>query len=239
MDLAEVNRIDIFIISLLFLSLCTGWRKGFLRSMTAPIFFVLFCIVGVIHFDLTRNIVHTFLVVTIGTTVFSLLFKSLFLLGRHHVKKDFRDSTFLFSRLLGSIVNLSWNGTLLLIVVLIITITSSSGLAKITAQSHSYNYANAYIVNRIPIARNIFLTLNILQQANLPAELTKSPEYKAFFKNPKVRDLRSDRHISDLIQNKNIFGLLSNERVKSILNDNALMQDLTVLSKKAYDMQAE
>jgi hypothetical protein len=238
MNLTELNRIDICIIALLLLSLCTGWRKGFLRSMTAPIFFAIFSIIGVIHFDLTANIVHTFLIVATGTLVSSLIFKSLFLAGRRHIKKDFRDSTFLFSRLLGSIVNLSWNGTLLLIALLIITITSSSDLAAISTRSHSYNYANAYIINRIPIARNVFLTLNILQEANMPAELTESPEYKAFFENPKVKDLRSDAHISNLIQNKNIFRLLSNRKVKSIFRDNALMQKLTVLSKKAYNIQA-
>lgn len=232
---------DILVLVLFLLFFLNGWRKGLFRSLITPIFLAIFFIIGIIHFDLTGNLVHTFSIVIIGTSICSLIFKSIFFVGRHQIQKAFRDSTYVISRILGSFVNLFWNGTLLLIALLVLTLTPLSELGNVKkdiVNSNSYNCTHAYLIGRVPVARKIFFTLKILQEFSGPSELAQSEEYKAFFEDPKVEALQSNKEIMHLIESKNIFALLSHPLVKEVIDDNKLMQKLTTLSQKAYQKQA-
>jgi hypothetical protein len=234
-----MSMTDFIVFMLLLFYLAHGWYIGFLRSILTPACFILCVLFAVINFDLNYNIVHSSLIVILGTFILSTIMRTFLLLMRRTVDKEFRNYVFWGSRLLGSIGSVCWRGVVTAVILLLVTLmpAQSNNMADLQndiLKSRAYSLVYQYGLDRVPIARHVVLTLSIFKDPAKTRQLSEMREFQAFFGNPNVKSLMADPNLTNALNKKNFLALLSNPYLKSVLFDQYLMKTLSNLSEKIY-----
>jgi len=236
----EPSHIDLAAGILLAAGFWRGWRKGLLRAILGPACLLIFSVIGVIHFDLTRNIVTSVLLALLGAAALSLLVRLLLIIGRARIPKEERDFVFIGSRMLGSIISTFWIAALLgAVLVLWAVVPLKKGTAgdiqKNILKSRSCFLANKFLVYPYPPVRNVLFTFQALLSPSHLQQLSAHPEFEAFLAHPKVQNTLRDPDILLYITRKDYKKLLAEPKVWDIIRDDKLMACLTRVSRKIYE----
>lgn len=238
-----MNAFDIIYISGLFIFFGIGVIQGFLRSLIGPLCLAFWSIIGVLNYDLNKNIFLAAAIAIIGGLISSLIIKFFFFIGKQNVHAQHRYYVFWPSRILGGVLHMGWNGLIFGCIAAALSIMPSNFLGQQTIQksvtsSTTYQMFSTYIIAPFPPLHNIQTTLTILQNHALLQRYQDTKEYAAVFSNPKIQELLSSPDITEKLQTKNAIFLLNDQRVKHILNDARLMTNITVLTKMIYREQS-
>ncbi|MDZ4243259.1 MAG: CvpA family protein, partial [Candidatus Omnitrophota bacterium] len=116
------TKTDIVLLCLFLFFLLNGWRRGFLRTILAPLCLLICTVIGVFIYDLTHNIVKAAAFVSVGTLVATLLAHILLGMAKRTVDPNYRDYCIWYSRLLGSLFGLAWEGGITVLIVISLTL---------------------------------------------------------------------------------------------------------------------
>jgi hypothetical protein len=230
---------DIVVLVLMAFFFWRGWHSGLLRAFLGPICFGICLIIGVIHFDLTNNIMTALMIVGLGTWGLSTLLRLSLFIARRGIPKDHKNYVFGGSRLLGGIVSVFWAGSITLIILFVlailpIPIAKFAEIQKDIHSSYTYGLLNNYVLYKNPATQKTVMALYILQDPVQMQKLSTLPEFQSFFSDPKIQDLLLDTEIVKLIEKKDAAHLIAHPKVKAIITDDGLMGKLFRLSKTLY-----
>jgi hypothetical protein len=225
--------------SLALLFFFNGWRKGLFRSLISPLSLA-FCSIGaIIYYDLTENLIKSLLIAGVGSMIVSTVLRILLFFGRRAVDTNYRNSSLIFSRILGGVCNLGWNGAIILILLFFVTFIpfnflKMGDIKNDIQQSRSFHYLNSYLIYRIPVIKDIPATIEKIQKPENLGPLKDSREYKDFANSPEIMELVQDPNIQTILNQKDYTRFLAHPKVRAIMNNEKLMLKFSRLSKKFY-----
>ena len=235
---------DYIFAALLLFYFIYGWRKGLLNAIITPVSFLIFFIVGIINYDLRENMPKAIMIVIIGTISLSIIVRLLLIIGRAGVREDYRNFTFLWSRILGSMISLLWRGicTVLFLLLFTVLITQNSliqRLQKNVTGSMTYKLIHVYIVGQIPHVQTSYMCLQVFRNPEEMIMVSSTQEYKDFFGTPHIKALAQDLTIMEHINNKEFFPLFFNPKIEDVMNDARIMKKFARLMKRVYQEHAK
>jgi hypothetical protein len=232
---------DLVFIGILIFSIWDGWRAGFIRCLLNPIFLFFFIPIGLINFDLNRNIAVSLLITLAGGFGLATLCRLVIFFFRRNIQRDFKNYVFLGSRILGGITSSIWKTCLFMAAVLLLSLLPANlmpgiiDLQKDLMSSRSYSYIQQNVLTRFPRVHNIYLTLSVFKDPTQNEELSQMPEFEAFYKNPKVQELIEDDGIKAFLAGRHFLPLLTHPKLIAVMTDDALMARLSLLSRRIYE----
>lgn len=239
MENATVSIADIILACLLLFYFITGFRSGLFRTLIGPLAFVVCTVAAVIHFDLNRNPAKSLGIITLGTFGIWLAVNLIMFLSTRRVDKNFRNTTFLGSRLMGAAVNVAWKGFLTFFALLVITVLpiAPPAIARFQPDIESSVMFNSFLntfMGRISLLEEGLETLSILQDPMQMSQWQSTPEFVNFFSQPRVVALRTDPEVQGLINNNDYAGLFRNPQVHAVIGDDSLMNTWTKLFLRVH-----
>jgi hypothetical protein len=237
-------KTDIVMLCFLTFSFLTGWHNGLFRTILGPLSILLCAIAAIIYYDVSHNLIMSLLIASVGSIALALIFKIFFMFARSTVDKNYRNTTFIGSRLLGGLLNMSWKAALLSVVLILTTLLPGQlfQLRRIqddVKQSVSYQLIQKYAFRKAPQSQNIIETLKVLQDPERLRRMSDTPEYQEFYSDEQLQSLITDEQIAEQIRNKDISGLMSNPKILDLMQNEELLEKFGRLSKKIYDTEAE
>ena len=216
-----------------------GFRKGLFRTLIGPLSLLLCSVAAVIYYDITANVLNTLMIAFIGTIILSLVFRMIFIIGKSTVGKTGEDTTLLFSRILGGLLNLIWKWSILFGMLFLLTLIPFNALNLGTIKndingSVSFRLLNRLVLSRIPQTKRIKQAFRVLENPKKLQTLSSSPEYRDLMADPKVKALTEDKEIQALVDKQDYVKLLSHPKIKALLKDDELLSKLTRLSESLY-----
>jgi len=225
----------VFVFVLYFLN--SGWRKGIARSLAGPASLICAAVIGYLYFKRTQNAAVSILIVLLGPLLLRWLVSVILILLTKASERRYPSDA---SRLLGMLVNVSWNGTFLVLFIWALSflpagfpkvteiqenVKSSFVYPVITGLARSLSFEKASGLKIRPAANGEPLTLDIGKpDTESLARLQETEEFKELMKDPRVQDVLEDEKIRQQLQDKNIPALLSNPRILKLLYDPDLVQ---------------
>lgn len=236
------NKTDVVVLCFMLFFLLDGWRKGFMRSAIGPLTLLLCMVLGIIYFDLTSNFIKTILFVSAGTTILTIIASILLTLSRNSIDPNYRDYTPFLSHLLGSAVNMAWQGSIFLIIFLLIPLAplqvyNVPALVNVQTkikQSLCYFYIVQTGLSQIPALQRIVIAFSILQDPDQMQRVSSTVEFQQFFSDKKVKALVKDDEFMASIKRKDFSKIVANPKILEIFDDDDLMEDFTKLAKRVY-----
>lgn len=239
-----MNEFDIFYLCALIVFFWLGFFKGFLRSLIGPACLAFWSIIGVLNYDLDNNVISAVTITIIGSFTCSLILQFLFFLGKHGVHQQHRHYVFWPSRLLGGVFNAGWNGLLVAIIAITLSLLPNNFLGmepvqKSIMESLSCQKFYTHVISPFPLIKNIHMTISIFKNQTVLQKYQETPEYQAVFSDPKIDHIMKSPKIMKKLQNKNIISLLIDKEVQAVLKDNYLMMKVSELTKRVYQNQED
>lgn len=236
--------LDKIIIAILCLFFLTGWIRGFLKSLIGPISFLCCFISAVIFYDLNRNILMATFIATIGTIAMAITLNILLAIGLSTVNKEFRGKTFLVSRILGSVVNVFWQGNiffafLILFSALPIKNEKFEVFQKQIPDSKMVAHYYQKVVNRDNRLKAIVSSLSVMNNPQKMQEITATKEFDEFYNHPKVQHFLDDPQVIDALAAKNSLRLIENASLRDLVTDDEAMYSLTKITRMVYEKNLE
>ncbi len=231
--------LDKIIIAILFFFFLSGWLRGFLKSMIGPVSFLLCFISAVIFYDLNRNILMAVLIATVGTIALAITFNVLLALGLSTVHKEFRGKTFLLSRLLGSLINIFWQGNIFFVFIIIfstlpINNQKFESIQKQITESKIVSFYYEKVVNRDNRIKAVLASFLAIKDPNQMQLISNTKEFTNFYNHAKVQKFLNDPQVIDALAAKDSVALLSNPALKELVIDDDAMYNLTILAQMVY-----
>ena len=214
------------------LSTCSGWRRGFLRSILGPFSLVVCSIFSFVYFQKTHNLFLSLFIGIAGPLLLNILLALLLGVWKKTAPDD--NPLNLSSRILGALFNLSWNaGILILLLVWILLIPGNIfGLTKIqndVRRSLVFSVLNQFAPNHFAPVDHFQNTWRVL---NAPAErkiIESSPEYQALSQDEKIQSILADQDLITQIRRGEMAKVLSNPKIQEILQDPELIKKIFAL----------
>ncbi len=240
----QIVSLDNIVLVFLILSFYSGWRKGLLRALVTPVSFLLSIGASMVYFDMHENIFIAFLVVTLGTPLLSFTCKILFFFARLTIDKEYRDHIFWLSRILGGVVKVAWRGTLVGIILTLLTLIPVNfpyveDMTKSITTSRSYALSSYYVLEKITYLQNVYLTLKAFYNPLEIQQFSSSREFKEYFNDEKIQFLLKDPELQEAVKTKNYLQIVGNSSVRDVFTNDELMKKLARLYKKVYASRAK
>ena len=230
---------DIIVVILLSFNFIRGWFKGLLRSLLGPISLIIASIASYTYYLKTHDFTLSLVMGILGP--FAVHITLAILLKIWHKTVGNGKGLSIFSRILGGGFCLLWSGSILVLMLMLITMVNLnfSWVNKMQTDvlnSRSYTLINRYTGDRLPSQANGMQAMaNIFEDPEKLKSLESTKEYKAIMGNEKIKSLFKDQKVLKQIQNQEIMKLLSNPKITAILKDEELIKNFFALNKKILE----
>lgn len=234
-----LNTTDAIVLVLFLFFFWSGWRKGLLRSILGPLSLLLCSVAGIVYYDVSGNMFKAATIALAGSFILAFVIRILLFMGRATADKQYRDQTFIVSRILGGLLNLAWKGTIVLAVIFFTTLVPLNLPTLKTIKddinsSKTLAYLNLYALSKTGKVRDAMKVFDVLKDPSKFETVTATKEYRAFATNPKVKEAFSDQDVVKLVEDRNVSQLLTHPKIKDLLRDEEVMKDFSDLVKKIY-----
>lgn len=231
--------IDKIIIAVLFFFFLSGWVRGFLKSLIGPVSFVCCFISAIIFYDLNRNLLVSVLIATAGTLAMAITLNVMLILAMTTVNKEFRGKTFFVSRILGSFINIFWQGNIFFMILIIFSMLpiKNEKFENFQGQisiSRIVAYYQEKIVNPDNRIKAVVSSLETLRDPDQLKMITNTPEFSTFYKDPKVQKFLNDPQVIDALAAQDSLKLIQNPSLRELITDDNAMYSLTRVARMVY-----
>lgn len=217
----------------------SGWMRGFLKSLIGPFSFLCCFISAVIFYDLNRNILIATIIATAGTLALAITLNMLLIIALSTVNKELRGKTFFISRLLGSVINVIWQGNIFLVFIILFSLLplnneKMENLQKQISDSKLVAWYHQKIINRDNRLQAAVLSFSALKDPAQLRAITQTKTFEEFYQKEKVQNFLNDPEVIDALTAKDSVKLIRNESARDLVTDNDTMSALTKVVRKVY-----
>lgn len=236
--------LDKIIIGLLCLFFLSGWLRGFLKALIGPISFLLCFIAAVFFYDLNRNILMAIVIATVGTLALTITWNIILIIGLSMIDKEFRGKLFPVSRILGSALNLFWQGNimfafLVLLFSLPIQNEKFETLQNQVPGSQMIAFYYDKVINRDVRLQAIVASFAMLRDPQQIKFIVKTKEYKTFLADPILQKFINDPIVIDALEAKDSWELLKSDSLRELVTNDVSMYNFTLLVEMLYQKNLE
>ncbi len=220
----SLNYFDYFIFGWSAYLVWKGWSQGFLRSLVAPLSFLLALICGYHYYQNTHQLIGLIASVFLGQIIFGIGLS--FVVSLFFSKNSAPSAS---SQIAGSILTLIWGVLMIISLLLSLSLIKSSpfpfdNLIKPLFSSASFLFVEKHIKPRIPLLQKTEKILAISKDPDKIEELQKQPGFKKLYEDEKIQAIVNDPEIQTLIKNKDALGLLNHPKIISLLQDKDIQE---------------
>ncbi len=155
------------------------------------------------------------------------------------VNKEFRGKTFFVSRILGSLVNIFWQGNIFFVSLIVFSALPIKNekledyQRQITESKIVAYYEERIIApdNRLKAVVASFATLRDPSQMQM---ITSTEEFTTFYADPKVQKFLNDPQVIDALAAKDSLKLIKNSSLRDLVTDDNAMYSLTRVARMVY-----
>ncbi len=160
--------------------------------------------------------------------------------GLSTVNKEFRGKTFFASRILGSILNVFWQGNIFFAFIILFSALPIKNEKFEVFQKQIPNskiVAHYYqkVINRDNRLKAIVLSLSVMNNSQKMQDVTRTSEFDECYKNPKVQNFLNDPDVIDALAAKNSLRLIKNNSLRDLVTDDQAMYALTRVASMVYE----
>lgn len=227
---------DIVILVLVVLYALSGWKKGLMRILLGPLSLAVCVILSFWYYQRTQNVWLSLAIGVLGPFFLNGLLSIVLALLRKAIHGDDDTGPSVFSRLAGSLVNVTWSGGLILISLYLFTRIPADtfnvgALRKDVERSWSYAVMVAAVDSAFPHWSGKSTSTQQVKQ-----DLQETEEYQRLMADDRVRALFEDEEIMKQVQAKNLTALMNNPKLLEVM-DPQLIQDFFKLNEKYLQQQ--
>ncbi len=241
------NLTDLIVVVFFLYFMYAGWTHGVLKILSAPLAFVISIGLAFVHYQRTHNIVLSLLISLVGPLLLKWLFSFLISL-LDKAAGDKEEGPSVLSRVMGILINSSWNGGLLLLSLFCLALLpfDLQGLKQIKAnirESLSFHW----VTDQIPGYKELepatqgvlagFQDRQAMEQA--VGGLRESEDFQDIMQDPRVKALLEDEEVQNDIKKKDILGLMNHPRFIEIMDDPELIKKFIKIYIKAQEGQGQ
>lgn len=236
---------DYIVIGCLIYFFFLGWHKGFLRIIFGPIALTICCIIGLIYFKITQDLIKSLLISILGPIVLNLIFLFALKTWRKATNQEKGVPAFSLGRLAGATCCLFWRGTLLILTAILLTLIpfSGVGLGHIKtdiASSKTYQITNKFFKqDQFQGSLDITSLQKTLQDPEKLKRIEQTQEYKDIMEDSRVQALLNDENVIKMIEKNNFVGLMENQNLKAIIEDKELLQKFLAFNKRLLEEKSK
>lgn len=217
----------------------SGWVRGFLKSLIGPVSFLCCFISAVIFYDLNRNILMATVIATAGTLAMALTLNILLMIALSTVNKELRGKTFFISRLLGSVINVVWQGNIFLVFIMLFSLLplNNEKLENIQKQVSDSKIAAWYhqqVISRDNRLEAVMLSFSTLKNPAQLRAIAQTKTFEEFYRKEKVQNFLNDPQVIDALAAKDSIRLINNKSLRDLITDDETMFALTRVVRKIY-----
>lgn len=232
--------LDKIIISLLIVFFLSGWFKGFLRALIGPIAFLFCFLSAIIFYDLNNNILLTTVIMVVGTVALTIALSVFLSIGLTTVNKEYRGKIFLVSRILGSTLNVFWNGNIMFIIIFFLSALPAEGtwigtMQKQIPDSKVMNLYSEKVVAKDNRFQAFVNTLAVTHDQEQIDAIAKTKNYQEFIADPKVQAFINDINVINALESKDLIALLKTPSLQALVTNDDSMGIFTRLVERIYD----
>ncbi len=178
-------------------------------------------------------------IATGGTLILTVTLNILLALGMATVNKEYRGKVFPLSRILGSVVNVVWQGNIVFLTILLLSTLPiddkrMDALRTQVPESKMMNFYKETIINRDVRFQAVVKSLGTLRDPDEVAQIAHTPEFEAFRKQPKLQKFINDPDVIQAMESKNGLKLIGNPSLRELLTDDSAMMSFTSLAQMVY-----
>jgi hypothetical protein len=178
-------------------------------------------------------------IATIGTITLTITLNVLLIASLSTVNKEFRGKAFLVSRILGSIINILWQGNIMFILIILLSALPihNEKFEKLQNQAAESKILNHYYQKIIyPDNRLTAITtsLAMLRDPQKMKIIADTPEFATFYADPKVQEFINDPQVIDARKTQNSFKLIQCASLRELVTNDTSMYQLTRLATTIY-----
>ena len=239
-----MTKIDYILLAIFLVFFLDGCRKGLFRCLIGPASFLAFLLIGIINYDAEGNAIKSILLVFIGSMICTTVINIALFFARRKVDPNFRNASFLISRILGGVVSLFWKGGMTLIILTLLTlipqkVSGQIGLLKELTESRTYAWLKEKTIQSSPTFKTWIECLRTITNAEELQTWRETSEYQNFFNYPKVTAVLEDSELMERLKNNGVKEILSNQKIKDLMNDETAMTLLSRLSERIYETKSK
>ncbi|MBI5150047.1 MAG: hypothetical protein HZA28_04665 [Candidatus Omnitrophica bacterium] len=234
--------LDFAVIALIVYCFVRGWCKGLLRTLVGPISLLLSCVVAVLYYLHTPNMLMAFVITIAGPILLNILFS--FALNVWQNTAGASRALSLESRILGGGLAALWSGIhILFILVLIVIIPINApwlkGIQENVLSSRTYSLVDSW-VKRLRPAKPMDLhgISRSMQDPARQERIQSLDEYKAVMEDETLREILTDKEFVEAARNKDFSKLMTNPKMQAIFQDKKLLQKILDLNLKIMEQSA-
>ncbi|MDD3374275.1 MAG: hypothetical protein PHY73_00945 [Candidatus Omnitrophica bacterium] len=247
-----INSVDIIIFIFVLFFFASGWRKGIVRVSLKFIAMFLGAAFSLYHFSATQNILQSIAILIFGSIGLAVALSILLKIWNKKISHSKTPAA--LSRVLGSILGLSWGLWIALIVIfsiLILPLNTPLAQEIKTNIFQSFTYMN--IANRIPLFQK-FIKQRTQNDStslidNLPINISEkqikvfraSKEFQNISQNESLQEIVNDAALKEKIENRDITALVNDPKIQKLLQDKDFTQNImglysTILKENSEDL---
>ena len=234
---------DYAVLFLLIFFVCNGWRSGVARSILHPLSFLISGIVGIIYYQVTKNLAISLVIGVTGSIIINLLFSLILTIWQKTANKNQPPS--LASSLLGGVFNLLWNFSILFVFLILLTKLPSTNFLKLKdiqndiAHSFIFSRLNNGVSKEIPSVHQFNHALNVLKDPSHSEKITSTKEYQALINDEDIQNILADETLKQQIHDGNVGKLITNPKIQMIFQSPQLLQKFANFEKLLWKENME
>jgi len=204
--------------------------------LLGPISLMIGCGAAFIYYQQTRNIVISLAICFLSPFALKIFISLMLKIWDKATDKKVPLS--IFSRLFGSLFNILWSGSYIVLFIISIGLLPIrfGWLEKIqddVAASKSYTMINQFMEKKVPATSSDIKKLTaIFQNPDKLQQFQSTKEFKALMTDDNLKEIFSDKEIVEQIQNKDYGKLLTNPKIQSIFQNEQVLKKMFALNKK-------
>jgi len=238
-DILRIMVTDYIAVGALLFFFIKGWRKGFLKTLLKPIALIVGCLIAFLYYQQTQNIPISLLICVLSPFALRILAFLILKLWDKAANKE--TSLSISSRLFGSIFDVLWSGSYLVLLLIMIGfmplhVAWFEKIQNDVIASKSYNALHQFMDKKIPsLSGDINKITAIIENPAKLQQFQSTKEFKTLIEDDTLQDIFSDEELTEQIQKKDYGKLLSNPKIQSIMQDKQLLEKMFALNKKIME----
>lgn len=234
-----LNEFDLLYITLLTFFFWNGSRNGLIKASIGPACLAFWSVIGILSYDLNGNTISAVLLVITGSFVTSFILSIIFFIGKKSVREQHRNYVFWGSRLVGGSLSTLWNGFIIAVITIVISLMPNNFLGLSSAQakiykSISYRKFYTYLIQPLPAIKNTHMTIAVFKNHRLLEKYKDTPEYQSVFSDPRIKYITENPEIMKKMYSKNALTLLKDPTLRKILQDEDLMKKISTFGQMIF-----
>lgn len=178
-------------------------------------------------------------IATIGTIALTITLNVLLVTSLSTVNKEFRGKAFLVSRILGSIINILWQGNIMFIMIILLSALPMHNekfekLQNQAAESKILTHYYQKIIYPDNRLTAITMSLAMLRDPQKMQIIADTPEFATFYADPKVQEFINDPQVMEARETQNSLKLIQCASLRELVTNDASMYQLTRLTTTIY-----